>query len=218
MKQKTFFVVSAIGLLLAFVAGALFYAGQREKAANQLAETNRTALVRMHSPTIGKADAPVVIVEFIDPACETCAAFYPKVKQMMAANPDRIRLVLRYAPFHPGSDKVVAMLEAARRQGKFWPALEALLANQAAWTANHKANPEKAWKQVEGIGLNMEQMAFDLMSPDIDSAIKQDLADAKTLNVTMTPEYFVNGKPLPSFGLEQLKGLVDQALADSRAR
>jgi protein-disulfide isomerase len=125
---------------------------------------------------------------------------------------------LRYAPFHPGSDKVVAMLEAARRQGKFWPALEALLANQAAWTANHKANPEKAWKQVEGIGLNMEQMAFDLMSPDIDSAIKQDLADAKTLNVTMTPEYFVNGKPLPSFGLEQLKGLVDQALADSRAR
>jgi protein-disulfide isomerase len=218
MKQKTIFVVSAIGLLLAFVAGALFYAGQREKAANQLAETNRTALVRMHSPTIGKADAPVVIVEFIDPACETCAAFYPKVKQMMAANPDRIRLVLRYAPFHPGSDKVVAMLEAARRQGKFWPALEALLANQAAWTANHKANPEKAWKQVEGIGLNMEQMAFDLMSPDIDSAIKQDLADARTLNVTMTPEYFVNGKPLPSFGLEQLKGLVDQALADSRAR
>ena len=218
MKQKTIFVVSAIGLLLAFVAGALFYAGQREKAANQLAETNRTALVRMHSPTIGKADAPVVIVEFIDPACETCAAFYPKVKQMMAANPDRIRLVLRYAPFHPGSDKVVAMLEAARRQGKFWPALEALLANQAAWTANHKANPEKAWKQVEGIGLNMEQMAFDLMSPDIDSAIKQDLADAKTLNVTMTPEYFVNGKPLPSFGLEQLKGLVDQALADNRAR
>jgi protein-disulfide isomerase len=218
MKQKTIFVVSAIGLLLAFVAGALFYAGQREKAANQLAETNRTALVRMHSPTLGKADAPVVIVEFIDPACETCAAFYPKVKQMMAANPDRIRLVLRYAPFHPGSDKVVAMLEAARRQGKFWPALEALLANQAAWTANHKANPEKAWKQVEGIGLNMEQMAFDLMSPDIDSAIKQDLADARTLNVTMTPEYFVNGKPLPSFGLEQLKGLVDQALADSRAR
>jgi protein-disulfide isomerase len=157
-----------------------------------------------------------VIVEFIDPACETCAAFYPMVKQMMAANPDKIRLVLRYAPFHNGSDKVVAMLEAARLQGKFWPALEALLANQAAWTANHRANPERAWKQVEGLGLNMEQMALDLMSPSIDSVIKQDLADAKTLNVTMTPEYFVNGRPLPSFGFEQLKGLVDQALADAR--
>ncbi|MCX7180875.1 MAG: thioredoxin domain-containing protein [Proteobacteria bacterium] len=218
MKQKTVFVVSAIVLLLAFVAGVLFYTGQREKAANQLAEANRTALVRMHSPTLGKADAPVTIVEFIDPACETCAAFYPLVKQMMAGNPDRIRLVLRYAPFHPGSDKVVAMLEAAHRQGKFWPALEALLANQAAWTENHRANPERAWRQVDGIGLNVEQMALDLTSPEIGSVIKQDLDDAKILNVTMTPEYFVNGKPLPSFGFEQLKGLVDKALAENGAR
>jgi protein-disulfide isomerase len=218
MKQKTVFVVSAVVLLLTFVAGALYYTGQQEKAANQLAAANRTALVRMHSPTLGKADAPVTIVEFIDPACETCAAFYPLVKQMMAANPDKIRVVLRYAPFHPGSDKVVAMLEAARRQGKFWPALEVMLANQAAWTENHRANPERAWKQVEGIGLNMDQMALDLTSTEIGNVIKQDLEDAKTLNVTMTPEYFVNGKPLPSFGFEQLKGLVEQTLADNRAR
>ena len=129
MKQKTIFVVSAIVLLLVFVAGILFYTGQQEKAASQLAETNRAVLIRMHSPTIGKADAPVVIVEFLDPACETCREFYPMVKQMMADNPDKIRIVLRYAPFHTGSDKVVAVLEAARRQGKFWEALEALLAN-----------------------------------------------------------------------------------------
>ena len=140
------------------------------------------------------------------------------VKQMMAANPDRIRLVLRYAPFHTGSDKVVAVLEAARRQGKFWEALEALLANQADWAQNHTANVERVWAHLGGIGLNMEQMAIDLTSPEIASVIAQDLADAKTLNVTMTPEYFVNGKPLPSFGFEQLKGLVDQALADTRGR
>jgi hypothetical protein len=34
----------------------------------------------------------------------------------------KIRLVLRYAPFHRGSDTIVAALEASRRQGKFWPA------------------------------------------------------------------------------------------------
>lgn len=218
MKQKTIFVVSAIVLLLVFVAGILFYTGQKEKAANQLAETNRAALIRMHSPTIGKANAPVVIVEFLDPACETCREFYPMVKQMMADNPEKIRIVLRYAPFHPGSDKVVAMLEAARRQGKFWVALEALLANQADWTQHHTANVDAAWKHLDGIGLNMEQMAFDITSPEIADVIAQDLADAKTLNVTMTPEFFVNGQPLPSFGFNQLKELVDQALADSRAR
>ena len=218
MKQKTVFVVSAIVLLLAFVAGMLVYTSHKEKAANQLAETNRALLVRTHSPTLGKADAPVVIVEFLDPACETCRAFYPMVKQMMAANPDRIRLVLRYAPFHDGSDKVVAVLEAARRQGKFWAALEALLANQSDWVQNHKANVERVWKHLGGIGLNMEQMAFDLTAPEIASVIAQDLADARTLDVSKTPEFFVNGRPLPSFGFEQLKELVDRALADHRLR
>ena len=218
MKQKTVFVVSAVVLLLAFVAGVLFYTSHKEKAANQLAETNRASLVRMHSPTLGRSDAPVVIVEFLDPACDTCRAFYPMVKQMMAANPDRIRLVLRYAPFHNGSDKVVAVLEAARRQGKFWAALEALLANQSDWVQHHTANVERVWKHLGGIGLNMEQMAFDLTAPEIASVIAQDLADARTLDVSKTPEFFVNGRPLPSFGFEQLKELVDRALADHRLR
>lgn len=218
MKQKTIFVAAAILLMVGFVAGVLFYNSQQEKAANQRAETNRAALLRMHSPSLGKADAPVVIVEFLDPACETCREFYPMVKQLMAAHPDKIRLVLRYAPFHSGSDKVVGLLEAARRQGKFWVALEALLANQAAWTEHHTANADRAWKHLEGIGLNMEQMAFDVTSPDIATVIGQDLADARTLNVTKTPEFFVNGRPLPSFGFAQLQELVDQALAETAAR
>lgn len=218
MKQKTLFVAAAILLMLGFVAGVLFYNSQQEQAANQRAEANRASLVRMHSPSLGKADAPVVIVEFLDPACETCREFYPMVKQLMAAHPDKIRLVLRYAPFHTGSDKVVGLLEAARRQGKFWVALEALLANQAAWAEHHTANADRAWKHLEGIGLNLEQMAFDLTAPDIATVIGQDLADARTLNVTKTPEFFVNGKPLPSFGFAQLQELVDQALAETAGR
>jgi protein-disulfide isomerase len=61
-------------------------------------------------------------------------------------------------------------------------------------------------------------MAFDITSPDIASVIEQDLADARTLNVSKTPDFFVNGKPLPSFGYEQLKVLVDRALAEDRTR
>jgi len=47
-------------------------------------------------------------------------------------------------------------------------------------------------------------------------AIAQDLDDARILNVTKTPEFFVNGRPLPSFGYDQLKELVDKALASAR--
>ena len=216
MKQKTIFIIAAVGLLLVFFAGTLFYSTQKADQATQQADANRAALVRMHSPTLGKAEAPVVIVEFFDPACETCRAFYPLVKQMMAAEPDRIRLVLRYTPFHNGSDQIVAVLEAARKQGKFWPTLEALLAAQAEWAPHHTPQVSLVWKHLERLGLDFEKMRVDMMAPEIARVIAQDLDDARTLNVTKTPEFFVNGKPLPKFGYEQLKTLVDEALISTR--
>jgi len=216
MKQKTLFVIAVALLLLGFIAAALLYDVQRDDQASQFVAANNAALVRMHSPALGAAGASVVIVEFLDPACETCAAFYPRVKEIMAANPGRIRLVLRYAPFHKGSDQVVAALEAARKQGKFWPALEALLKAQAEWAPHHRAEVDLIWKHLEGVGLNLQQLRTDMMAPEIAGVIEQDLIDAQTLKVTKTPEYFVNGKPLPRFGYEPLKELIDEALAAAR--
>jgi len=212
MNQKTVFSIALALLAVVFAGATLFYTTQQEQQAAERAQANQASLMRMHSPTLGNPSAPVVIVEFLDPACETCSAFYPRVKEMMAANPDRIRLVLRYAPFHRGSDKVVAVLEAARKQGKFWPALEALLASQAEWAPHHTPQVDLVWKPLEPVGLNMEQMAFDMTTPEIARTIAQDLDDAKALNVTKTPEFFVNGKPLPSFGYAQLRELVDAEL------
>jgi protein-disulfide isomerase len=216
MKQKALFVTAVAALLLVFVLGTLAYKRFQAGESVQRVERNQENLVRLHSPTLGKADAPVVIVEFFDPACDTCRDFYPLVKAIMDANPETIRLVLRYAPFHDGSDKVVALLEAARKQGKFWPVLEALLRTQDNWAPNHTAQVALAWKQLDGLGLNLEQMQADISAPQIASVIAQDIKDARALNVTQTPEYFVNGKPLPSFGFAQLKSLVDEALSSAR--
>jgi protein-disulfide isomerase len=213
MKQKAMFIAALAALLLAFLIGVAAYKSQQDDQSAQLSEQDRARLVRMYSPALGGKNAPVVIVEFLDPACSTCREFYPLVKQMMAANPDRIRLVLRYAPFHEGSENVVKVLEAARKQGKFWPALEALLGAQPDWVLNHKAHVTRVWKHLEGLGLDFEQMQLDMTAPQIADMIAQDLGDARALNVTKTPEYFVNGRPLPSFGYDQLKRLVDDALA-----
>ena len=68
--------------------------------------------------------------------------------------------------------------------------------------------PEYVWKPLEGLGLNMDQLKADMNAPDVAQRIEKELKDAKTLKVTQTPEYFVNGRPLPSFGLEQLQTLV----------
>jgi protein-disulfide isomerase len=217
MNRKTILIAAGVLLAILFAGAGLLYAsGSGDRQAAQVAAHNKESLLRLHSPSIGAADAPVHIVEFFDPACGTCAAFYPIVKKMMAANPQDIRLSLRYAPFHAGSQEVVKALEASRKQGKFWQALEALLGNQDGWTQNHTAHVELIWPYLAAAGVDTDKVKADMQSPDVARVIAQDMQDANTLEVTATPEYFVNGRPLPSFGREQLVQLVQDELAKAR--
>lgn len=208
--MRRLFIAAAFVALGAAVLAALLYHAKPEPP-----PPPREELARLHSPTLGDPNAKVHIVEFLDPACETCRAFYPFVKGLMEAHPGRIRLTVRYAPFHRGSDEVVKLLEAARRQGKYWPALEAILAAQPRWVVNHAARPELAWPVLEGLGLDPGRLKADMGSPEVAQIIRQDLQDAIRLGVDKTPEFFVNGRPMPRFGYEELKTLVERALRDS---
>jgi protein-disulfide isomerase len=171
---------------------------------------DRKVLTRFHSPFFGDPAAKVEIVEFFDPACEACRAMYPVVKRILDEHRGRVRLTLRYVPFHKGADEVVKVLEAARRQGKYAQALETLLDSQPRWTLRHVASRDVALIALDGIGLDMARLKADMASPDLVRLLKQDMDDAKALKVTRTPEFFVNGKPLPELGYEQLSALVAQ--------
>jgi hypothetical protein len=58
MKRTTIFIVTG-GLLAAVFAGvALLYAGSSDQRSAQIAAHNKESLIRFHSPSIGKADAP----------------------------------------------------------------------------------------------------------------------------------------------------------------
>ena len=111
------------GLLLVFIVAGYFYKSQRADVIKSMAEAGHSPLVRDYSQSIGPADAKVVVVEFFDPGCETCRVRAPQVKGLLASHPGKIRLVLRYVPFHEGADTMVKILEAARRQGKYWETL-----------------------------------------------------------------------------------------------
>lgn len=184
-------------------------------AAAQSPIADRALLTRFHSPSLGDSGAKVEIVEFFDPACEGCRAFYPYVKKILAEYPGRVRLTIRYVPFHRGADEVVKLLEAARRQGKYLETLESLLAAQPNWAVNHVARLDLALKAVEGIGLQMDKLKADMAEPQLAQMIKQDMKDAVALKVSRTPEFFVNGKPLTTLGYDELRAMVVRELEQS---
>ena len=203
-------IVIAVTTLLIVVALGFKMVGSGGKPQQQpQADSGRAlALASMQAPSVGPADAKVHIVEFMDPACETCALFYPHVKKIMAENPGKIRLSVRHVAFHKNADAAVRVLEGARAQGKYFETLEALLANQQRWVDNHRVVPESIPAAVVSVGLDWDRLRNDMNAAEVSQRMQGDMADAKTLTVTKTPEYFVNGRQMQEFGLEQLRALV----------
>jgi len=215
MKKQNIVLFSSIFLILLFALGVYMYKSQQAKKIGFMARENASIFVREYSQTLGSDDAKVYLVEFSDPACETCSAFHPFVKKLMAVNPGKIKLVVRYAPFHDGADYFVKILEAARKQNKYWETLEVMYKTQRYWASHHKPQPQLIWKFLPSAGLDLEKIRNDMNDPEIVKLIKQDLADAKTLNVRKTPGFFVNGKPLTSFGYNQLQKLVEAEINEN---
>jgi len=206
------FAFSCLVLFVVFIFASTFYKDKQTEKLSFMAQENASVFVRDHSQTLGSEDAKVYLIEFMDPACETCAAFFPFVKQIMQANPGKIKLVLRYAPFHDGADYFVKILEAAKKQGKYWEALDIMYKSQPYWASHHNPQPQKIWQFLPKAGLNLEQIRKDMNDPAIVKLIEQDLADAKSLNVQKTPGFIVNGKPLQTFGYQQLQELIQSEI------
>ncbi len=217
MNKKWVVLSTAAAVIVAFIAGAVVFKERSKHEVTQVLQTNSEALVRAHSPVYGNPAAKVTIVEFFDPACETCRAFYPIVKGMVNSSFGQVRLVVRYAPLHKGSDTAVKILEAARQQGKYWEALERTMALQPQWAGHDNAQPELIWELIADIGLDVAKARSEANSPAIDRLLRQDVADMKALKVERTPGFFVNGTPLLDFGEAQLRSLVDQELKKLKA-
>lgn len=214
MTRRLLVAISTVVALLGFAGAAFLYDRSAEEKGVSAASPQDHVLVRDHSPTLGPADAPVTIVEFFDPACETCRAFYPVVEKIMAAFPGQVQVVLRYTAFHEGSEEVIRILETARLQGVFNPVLEAILQAQPSWAAHDAPDIAKAWEAASAAGLDVQKARADMLMPDITGSLNQDREDVQTVGVKKTPTFFVNGKPLPSFGAQQLYDLVESEVGE----
>ena len=195
---------------LAFTGGAMLYSGSAEgEPTKKVVAGPVDSLIRPHSPIIGPKNAPVTIVEFFDPSCEACRAFYPTVKGIVAKYPKDVRLVMRYLPLHPGAAEAIVILEAARVQGKLEPVTAALLEAQPDW---HDGKMDGAWAAAEKAGLNVAK-ARAMPTADAMAWMEQDIADARAVGVKGTPTFFVNGEMLVQPSPEQVEARVQAAVA-----
>ncbi len=215
--KKEFYVISGVALL----AIALFFFGAfafKKKEQNVQTEKETTVsavpskLLRDGALSLGPLMAKVVVVEFLDPECGSCRAFYPKVKEL-AKEFESVRFDFRYMPYHRNSILAAQIVEFAREKDKGWQMLETLLERQPEWADRAEPQTKLIMSYARLVGLNMKELQSAVDSGKYVDLIKQDEKDGIEAGVKGTPTFFVNGRMLMEFGYEPLRQLILEEIA-----
>ncbi len=207
--------IAAVLVIAMGVAAALYQTSRDEQRTAEVAEIaneQSELFERPHSRTLGPKDAPVTVVEFFDPECESCRAVHPSIKLLLERYPKSVRLVVRYMPLHGNSVHAATALEAAGEQGQYWEMLESLFHNQPTWGSHHAPRPELIPTYASELGLDMTAFAAALERPQYRRLIELDRADGKALGVRATPTFFVNGRPLLTLDVRLLISMIEEEL------
>ena len=144
---------------------------------------------------LGKADAPITLVEYGDYECPPCASFAPMVTRLLEKYPDSLKYEYRHFPLtglHPGAMRAAMAAEAAGQQGRFWEMHKLLLANQGKLIRDPNAEADLI-ELGKLIDVDTESFGKSLRSDDIEQKIAKQIAQGKSEGIGGVPTFLING-------------------------
>lgn len=206
-ELKILLAIGAIVVLTMLIAIIQFSSSEQPAIAS-----DSNLLVREDSRTLGLDDAPVTLVEFLNPECIACGAGHPIVQSILEDYEGQIRYVVRYFPNHPNSILAVVAIEAAGEQGMYWEMLDIIFDRQTQWIERTTPQTDQFITYAEELRLDMETFIIDLQNPAYIELAERDLQDAQLLNLRGTPTFFVNGQLVYGMQDRVIRRLIDEAL------
>jgi protein-disulfide isomerase len=183
MKQ----IIIAVLVVVGIIVGATLIGGKDE-----------TTVGAQSNNWYGVEEGIITVTEYTDFQCPACASFFPIVSQVKEQFKDQIRFEIKHFPLvqiHPNATAAHRAAQAAANQGKFWEMHDLLFQQQQAWSQS--TNPTAVFEgYATQIGLNMEQYNAEVGTSDILAIINADIEAGKSLNVTGTPTFFIDGKQI----------------------
>ena len=171
--------------------------------------------------SLGPKDAPVTLVEFSDFECPFCRAGASTAREILAKHPEDVRLVFKNFPID------MACHEGLERQLHPLACRAAVLAHCAG-----ESSPSLFWR-VHDLFFGASELSEELLSripselsldrgsldrclssPETLRKVKGDIALARSLGVTGTPTFFVNGRRSPEYADGALLSVVEHALGN----
>lgn len=157
-------------------------------------------------PSLGRADAPVTLVAFMDFECPYCRRAGELFAELPRRYPDDLRIVFRHLPLpaHRSAEGAARAAFAAGEQGKFWPFSERLLA------LTGPAGRTSFLEIGRALGLDEARFIADLDSPRAAARVRDDMLHARRLGVDATPGFFLNGRFISGYrGVDAMAADID---------
>jgi protein-disulfide isomerase len=135
---------------------------------------------------MGRADAPVTLLEFTDYQCPFCKRFHEQTYAALKKDyieTGKVRFVSRDLPleFHPYALKAAQAARCAGDQQKYWELRDALLANTSAWS------DQLIPKEAEKLSLDMKEFQTCMGSEKYKAEVQKDAKEAADLQINGTP-------------------------------
>ena len=137
---------------------------------------------------LGRADAPITVVEFTDYQCPYCRDFqastWPRLKRTYV-DTGKVRFVIRDLPlnFHSAARPAAEIAHCAAEQGKFWPMHNALLSDSL--------DDRSVLRRADELGLDVSSLRSCVTDHKYEAAITRNAAQAASLGVTATPTFII---------------------------
>jgi uncharacterized membrane protein/2-hydroxychromene-2-carboxylate isomerase len=149
---------------------------------------------------IGAHDPEITIIEYTDYLCFQCRKMHYYLRDLVAENPDKIRLVHRHFPLdtefnfaikenlHAGAGKMAILAIYAGLKDRFWEMNDLLFQIDSS---KGTINVNDLAKQMN---FNPQELIWALNQTPIRLQLKKDIAMAVQDGVTGTPSYIINDK------------------------
>ena len=173
---------------------------------------------------LGKADAPVTLIEYASVTCPACAAFntqiIPDVKAKFI-DTGKVKLIYREFPTSPANYSIIGSVLArcaAEKSGPeaYFLITDALFRNQQAWVS--KDARAELTKIVAQAGMDEAALDACVKREELIKIVNENArAGSEEYDVTGTPTFFLNGQKLTVRSKEEFEKAIADAVAEAGA-
>jgi protein-disulfide isomerase len=198
MQKYRPFLIIAIVLLAAVVAGALLLRSGRNKNPFTVSAPQQSPPPQTEGAQKLPNGVTVTLEEFGDYQCPPCGALHPALKKLKQDMGPNLNFVFRNLPLtviHKNALAAARAAEAARIQNRFWEMHDLLYENQDLWKED--VNPTTIFlKFASDLGLDTRRFAKDMDDKQVQMRIEADQDAASQLGIGGTPTILIDGRQM----------------------